>query len=199
MKFTPRINEAIKLASRLHRNQTRKDAEKTPYISHLVSVAIVLSEITDDEDIIIAGLMHDSMEDVEGYAYEHLVSDCGERVANIVKGVTETKEFSHSEDRELRWLKTKELYLENLKLGSIESAMVSAADKIHNTESFLIDAEKEGEQFIKRFGASMKNKLLFNEKSLGVITNKLGKNHALVMRLASHTEKFKFLFSKYEK
>ena len=57
MIFTPRLDEAIKLASRLHRDQVRSDSERTPYVSHLMAVASLLSSVTDDEDIVIAGLM----------------------------------------------------------------------------------------------------------------------------------------------
>ena len=89
MNSTPSLDEAIKLASHLHRNQTRNDNNKTPYISHLMSVAMILTHVTDDKDIVIAGLMHDSLEDVPHYTYDMLVEDCGKRVADIVKHVTE--------------------------------------------------------------------------------------------------------------
>lgn len=199
MNLTPRLDESIKLASRLHRNQTRKDSERTPYISHLVAVASLISQATEDEDIIIAGLMHDSIEDVENYSYEKLVEDCGEKVATIVKGVTETKEYSQVEDRELRWLKIREMYLENLKLSQKESSLVAVADKIHNNESFLLDMEREGDIFLKRFGASMRNKLWFNEASLEVVKEKLGADHILVKRFESSIEKFRKLVENYEK
>src|SRR3989344_7317154 len=124
MFLTPRIDEAIRLACRLHSNQIRKDNQQTPYISHLVSVAIMLSEATNDEDIIIAGLMHDTLEDVPHYTYENLIVDCGARVAEIVKHVTEPLDANKLENEQLPWLKRKEEYLKNLRTGGIESAMV---------------------------------------------------------------------------
>ena len=135
MNLTPRINNAIKLAAHLHRNQTRKDANKTPYISHLVSVALIVATVTDDEDSIIAGLMHDSLEDVPGYTYDQLVKDCGVRVADIVTHVTEPLDANKQDDEQLPWLERKEAYLSNLRSGGMEAAIVSCADKIHNTES----------------------------------------------------------------
>ena len=84
MTFSSRLDDAIKLAARLHRDQVRNDNERSPYITHLVSVMVVLSQVTDDEDILVAGIMHDSLEDVPHYTYERLVEDCGERVAKIV-------------------------------------------------------------------------------------------------------------------
>lgn len=191
MIFTSRIDEAIKLASHLHRHQTRKDVNNTPYISHLVSVAIILSEAGCDEDTIIAGLMHDSLEDVPNYNYENLVNDCGDQVAKIVKHVTEPLDANKLENEQLPWLERKETYLKNLREGEKESAMVSAADKIHNTESFIKSSTKEGEAFTSRFGSSLRNKLWFHEETLKIIEEKLGSNHSLTIKLSESTEKFK--------
>lgn len=193
MNLTPRINEAIKLAARLHRNQTRKDFEMTPYVTHLMSVAVLVSSVTDDEDVIIAGLMHDSLEDVPLYTYEKLLADCGARVAEIVKHVTEPLDANKNMDEQLPWLKRKEVYLDNLRQGGLESAIVSAGDKIHNTESLIIDIKKEGDEFIKRFGSSLLNKLWFHEQSLIVIEEKLGSNHPLVVRLSKAVAEYKNL------
>jgi (p)ppGpp synthase/HD superfamily hydrolase len=198
MIFTPRINEAIKLASHLHRHQVRKDNNHTPYASHLFSVAMILAEVTDNEDIIIAGLMHDSLEDVPNYNYQNLVNDCGEHVAEIVKHITEPLDANKSEDEQIPWLERKEEYLKNLRTGGLESAMVSTADKIHNTESFISDVEKEGEEFLKRFDSSLRNKLWFHEQVLLIIEEKLSKEHILVSRLAASTSEFRKLVLEYE-
>lgn len=198
MYFTPKIDEAVKLAARLHRDHTRKDGGLTPYISHLVSVSIILSEATDDEDIIIAGLMHDSLEDVPNYTFESLTTDCGARTAEIVRYVTEPLDPNKQEDDQLPWLTRKNAYLENLKKGGMESAMVSAADKIHNTESLIMDALREGETFLSRFSSSLRNKLWFHEQVLIIVEEKLGKKHILTMKLSSCTEKFKTLVIAHE-
>lgn len=198
MLFTSRINEAIKLASHLHRNHLRKDKNRTPYISHLVSVAMILREVTDNEDIIIAGLLHDSLEDVPNYTYDNLIEDCGNHVADIVKHVTEPLDANKLEDEQLPWLERKEKYLENLRSGGVESAMVSASDKIHNTESFMLDMKKEQDEFLSRFHSSLRNKLWFNERVISIIEEKLSKDHILVLRLISCTEEFRKLVETYE-
>ena len=184
MIFTQRINDAIKLASHLHRNQVRLDSQRTPYSSHLFSVAMILSEITEDEDVVIAGLMHDSLEDVPNYRYENLVHDCGGRVAEIVKHVTEPLDADKRDDDQLPWLERKESYLLNLREGGIESALVSAADKIHNTESLIGDRKKEGDEFLKRFHSSSENKIWFNKEVYAILVEKLGKDHVLVLRFS---------------
>lgn len=193
MIFTPRISDAIKLASCLHRNQTRKDEKNTPYVSHLFSVATILSSVTDDEDILIAGLLHDSLEDVPRYTYEMLVEDCGKRVADIVIHVTEPLDANKMDNEQLPWLARKEEYIRNLQAGGIESAMVSAADKIHNTESFITDTRLYGDAFLSRFGSSLRNKLWFHEQVLSIVTEKLGEDNLLVKKLSISTEDFRQL------
>ena len=188
MTLTPRLDEAIKCAARLHRFQSRNDSKQTPYSTHLFSVAILLSSVTDDEDILIAGIMHDALEDVPGYTYEQLVIDCGERVAEIVKHVTEPLDANKEKDEQIPWLERKEAYLELLRSGGVESALVSAADKIHNTISFLKDAQEEGETFTSRFGSSIKNRLWFHEEVLAIVEVKLGTDHALVVSFKKATE-----------
>ena len=193
MNFSPRINEAIKLACHLHRYQTRKDNLRTPYVSHLFGVAVLISSVTDDEDTIIGGLMHDSLEDVKGYTYKKLVEDCGQEVADIVTFVTEPLDANKPESDQLPWLERKQQYLENLKKGGLKSALISAADKIHNTESFLFDAKKEGEDFTNRFGSSLRNKVWFHEQVLEIVAEKIGEESALVVRLRLCTEEFRKL------
>lgn len=126
---TDKIINTINLASRLHKHQTRHDEFETPYVTHLFAVSMYIASITDDENLIMAGLMHDSLEDVAEYTYEDLVIDCGEKVANIVRGVTEDKSLPYKE--------RKLAYLEHLQSGSIESLIVSLADKIHNAKSYI--------------------------------------------------------------
>lgn len=190
MQLTPRINEAIQRSSHLHRNQVRKDRYSTPYVSHLYAVAALVSSVTDDEDIIIAGLMHDSLEDVPEYTYDDLVKDFGVRVADIVAHVTEPLDANKDEDDQMPWLERKEAYLKVLKEGGKESALVSVADKIHNTEGFIVDMQREGEAFTSRFPSSLRNKVWFHEQALAIIREKLGEDHPLVARLITCTEEF---------
>lgn len=137
-----RLIKTINLASQLHDGQHRRDAEKTPYISHLVGAALLVSSVTTDEDIIAAALMHDSLEDVPDYTYEDLAEDCGERVAEIVKNVTEDKSLPYAE--------RKRAYLEHLQNSDADSVLVSVADKIHNALSFenMEDKHKHNGHFI---------------------------------------------------
>ena len=80
--MTQRIYDAINMVAILHNGQYRKD-KKTPFITHPFFVGMVLSHYTDDEDIVIAGLFHDVLEDVPGQTRDHIARDFGDRVADI--------------------------------------------------------------------------------------------------------------------
>jgi (p)ppGpp synthase/HD superfamily hydrolase len=188
MRLTTRINEAILLSSHLHRGQTRHDANQTPYISHLFSVAVLISSVTDDEDIIIAGLLHDSLEDVPGYTYDRLVQDCGKRVAEIVRSVTEPLDANKLQEEQLPWLTRKEQYLRTLEEGDVASAIVSCADKIHNTESYVRGLSAEATEYEKRFTSSAKNRIWFHEQVLTIVEKKLGATHELIIRFKEAME-----------
>ena len=153
MKLTPKIQKAINKAAFLHLGQTRKSSD-TPYIVHPFSVACILSEYTDSEDVICAGLLHDVLEDVKGYLFVDLESEFGSRVAKIVREVSEDKDPGDSRDKAIRtWQKRKEAYIANLKNDSEEALMVSCADKIHNLNSLIEVIKEQGGAVWKNFNA----------------------------------------------
>jgi (p)ppGpp synthase/HD superfamily hydrolase len=154
--------------------------------------------VTDDEDTIIAGLMHDSLEDVPGYTYANLAADCGERVAEIVKHVTEPLDPNKQVEEQMPWLERQEIYLENLRSGGVESALVSMSDKIHNTESLFVGFEEEGAEFIKHFSSSLKNKLWFQERVLEIVREKIDKSNPLLARLENLTIKLRAITEEYQ-
>ncbi len=165
----PRIDAARELATRLHEGQFRKDGI-TPYVQHLFAVAEILSEYTNDEDIIIAGLMHDSIEDVEGYTYDQLVKDCGVRVAEMVEGVTQEKWVENKElPRDERIKKFEEMLIRNvgkIKIGGEGSILIACADKIHNLNSMIEGVKNEGLEYLNKFRGPFSQKLWYYKKVL---------------------------------
>lgn len=147
MKFSERINRAIVYATQQHEGQYRKDLElpseeRVPYITHPRAVAAIVAGYTDDEDVIIAALFHDILEDVyediEKYPHAHdeMIEKFGDRVYEIVKGVSEKKDSKMSEQQQIAsWMERKKEYIEHLKRDSKESLLVACADKIHNLKS----------------------------------------------------------------
>lgn len=175
MKLTSKIQKAINVAAQLHLGQVRKSEDRLPYIVHPFAVAWILSDYTEDEEIVMAALLHDVLEDVEGYEFENLVADFGERVANIVKGVSEERDpIDHVGSAET-WLVRKNGYLKTLEIAPEESLMVSAADKINNLHTMMDAYASEGEALWERFHSPDDKRLWFYEEVYKVIEGRLGR------------------------
>jgi (p)ppGpp synthase/HD superfamily hydrolase len=180
MKLTPKIQKAINVATKLHQGQMRKAGE-LPYIVHPISVAWILSEYTNEEDVVAAAFLHDVLEDVPGYFAKDMTRDFGECVTKIVQGVSEDKDPNLKE--EPPWLERKEKYLVRLREASDESVMISAADKIHNL-SAMYDAYKEiGPALWDRFNAPSDKKIWFYEEVFKIVEQRLGADHGLTISL----------------
>jgi (p)ppGpp synthase/HD superfamily hydrolase len=125
MLFTPKIRLALKIAATQHQGQFRKD-QNTPFIIHPVEVALIVSEISADENTLCAALLHDVLEDTTGYSIENLTSDFGSKTADIVSSLTDTPH------PELSWDEKHHLYLEELAKAQDESVLICLADKYSN-------------------------------------------------------------------
>ncbi len=90
------VERAYKVAYKAHEKQKRKSGE--PYIIHPICVAIILAELELDKETIMAGLLHDVVEDTET-THEDIVRDFGEEVAQLVDGVTKLGQLSYSKTR----------------------------------------------------------------------------------------------------
>ncbi|MEX0916608.1 MAG: HD domain-containing protein [Candidatus Spechtbacterales bacterium] len=164
MKLTPLIYKAIHEAARLHDGQTRKIIE-LPFIVHPFSVGFILAHYTDDEEVIAAGILHDTLEDVKGYEYRDLRANFGNRVADIVMNVTEYQDGS--------WREIRQFYLNTLRGGTTEAVMVSCADKIHNILSTIEGIEAKGEGFWGEFQGGRADYLWYYEEVLAIAKERL--------------------------
>lgn len=197
MILTHRLQAAINEAARLHRDQIRKDSLQTPYITHLVAVMILLSSATHDEDVLIAGLLHDTLEDVEGYTPGMLGATFGKRVCDIVLGVTE--EFKMRNDTRPSWKEEKLSYLKNLKNSSNESVLVSLADKIQNTRSLIELMNSSGKSTLPFFGSDHEGRMWFHNEVYAIGKERLGEEHILVEELRMEIEEMERTLSVLEK
>jgi GTP pyrophosphokinase len=146
VKLGPRFLRAFEFAAKKHAGQTRK-ASTTPYIAHLMGVTALVLEFGGDEDMAIAALLHDVVEDCGGVPMlKEVKRRFGTRVAKIVDGCTD----SYGEPKE-PWRGRKETYLLHLKEADAETRMVSAADKLNNVRSILSDYRAVGESIWARF------------------------------------------------
>lgn len=175
MFLTQRIEQAIIRATVLHHSQKRK-ISGVPYIIHPYSVAFLLAHYSDDEDVIIAGLLHDTLEDVPGYTEDMLRAEFGDRVAAIVKEVTEDYTQAEKEDHTIRgnsWRIRKEKYLENLENDSEEALLVATADKIHNMRSAIDEYRIYGTDIWVKFKRDAENMVWFYTKAASIISARL--------------------------
>ncbi len=122
---TARLLDAIHFAAQRHRDQRRKDREASPYINHPVALAQLLAVHIgiDDHDVLIAAILHDTVEDTET-TLDELRERFGETVAGIVDEVTD--------DKALLKHQRKALQVERAPHKSPGAALVKLADKICN-------------------------------------------------------------------
>ncbi len=168
---TEKIQKAKQFAEKLHSTQIRKNGD--PYVQHLYAVAEIISKYTNDEDIISAGLLHDTIEDVEGYEYTNLLDDFGKRVADIVEGVTEEVYVSNPEySREQKIEQFEGMLTRTVKKAKdagADSLLVMAADKIHNIQSMVKGVRENGKEFLLKFKMPMTQKIKYYRLSLDAV------------------------------
>lgn len=128
---TARFLQALSFAAEKHRHQRRKDSAKTPYINHPIMVAnILLNEAeVDDEAVLIAALLHDTVEDTET-RFEEIERRFGRQVRDIVTEVTDDKSLP-SEERKQR-------QIDHAPSLSDRARLVKLADKTANLRDVAI-------------------------------------------------------------
>lgn len=137
-----RLNEAIKFATDCHAGQTRKMAN-SPYILHPVEVAAIIGSMTDNEDVMIAGLLHDTIEDC-GTDPRLIKEKFGSRVSALVQSETEDR-LSTLPPSET-WQQRKEeslLMLEHTRDRDVK--ILWLGDKLSNIRSFYREYLKQGD------------------------------------------------------
>lgn len=144
--LTHRFDDALQLASALHRAQTRK-VSGIPYLSHLLAVAALVLEHHGDEDQAIAALLHDAVEDQGGMATaEQIRARFGDRVAGIVLACSDS-----TGDDKAPWRARKEAYVASLAGKGEDALLVTSCDKLHNAGAILTDLQNDGPSVFDRF------------------------------------------------
>lgn len=190
--LTGRFAAAFALAWAVHGTQRRKKTG-IPYMAHVMSVAALALEHGADEDVAMAALLHDTVEDSEdGESTREVIEDqFGGRVAGIVMACSDAVAVSGRPKPD--WRERKETYLHHLATDAdADALLVSACDKVHNARSILADLRTDGDAVWQRFTVSDPRAQLWYYTSVldilrrrlpGPLTSELGD---IVTAIAAH-------------
>ncbi|HTR23072.1 MAG TPA: HD domain-containing protein [Terriglobales bacterium] len=155
-RLGPRLQQAFRYAAKWHAGQARKSTT-VPYLSHLMAVCSLVLEAGGDEELAIAALLHDVVEDCGGMPrLREIRKKFGTQVARIVEGCTDTFVEPKPE-----WIERKRGYLEEVKHADAQTRLVSASDKLHNVRTIIADYRKDGEAIWVRFNGRREGTLWY--------------------------------------
>jgi (p)ppGpp synthase/HD superfamily hydrolase len=157
-----RIEEAIEVAAEAHQGQYRKGT-RTPYITHPYAVGLILMEAGCPEAMIIAGILHDTVEDTD-LTLAFIRERFGEDIAGIVDGC--------SENKALRWRARKTERIESLRNASPEVCTVTCADKLHNLRTIISEYDVIGDAIWERFHGDVEDQAWYYRSVLDAISER---------------------------
>jgi hypothetical protein len=137
-----RIDHAIEFAAEAHKSQSRKGTD-IPYISHPFGVAMLLQQAKCKENVIIAGILHDTIEDTDTKE-DDIRSQFGEEVLRLVLSASEP-------DKSDTWEARKQHTVEYLKKANLDVRLLACADKLHNLRSIQRELEVIGDAVWSKF------------------------------------------------
>ena len=157
LHFTAGLTQAVDYARHLHIE--RRKGTGIPYLAHLFGVASLvmgeagLADFPVTEDMVIAALLHDGVEDHGGAArLEDIRSNFGDNVARMVEGLSDT--LAEDPNAKEEWEQRKKAYIERLRREPPDIRLISAADKLYNARTILEDYRVIGPEIWKRFKRS---------------------------------------------
>jgi (p)ppGpp synthase/HD superfamily hydrolase len=141
----PKFDKALALAIDAHGKQTRKGSD-TPFLVHPLSVALLLAKLGVHDDIIIAGILHDILEDTD-VTIDYLASECSTLTVFLVDEVT-------TENPEEPWASRKIETAEKIRYMTTAGAIIKACDLLHNMRSLHMYNLRDGEKVWDSFTAN---------------------------------------------
>lgn len=148
-----RFERALEFAIRAHKGQVRKGSS-VPYIFHPIETALISMTLTRDQDIIIAALFHDVIEDTR-FSAKDIEDAFGSRIAHLVQMESENKR--KGQDASETWKIRKQEFLDGLEHKSKDEKIIALADKLSNMRATRQGYLKNDERFWERFHQKDKN------------------------------------------
>lgn len=169
--LSSRFTQAVDYARHLH-IETRK-ATNIPYMAHLLGVAsLVMGEnghapVSVTEDMAIAAILHDAVEDHGGMPRLHDIEyNFGANVARLVAGMSDT--FVEDSNQKPSWEERKAAYVKRLQSELLDVQLISAADKLYNARTILSDYRDVGPRVWERFKRGRDQQLRYYKELLAV-------------------------------
>ena len=169
---------ALELTAQLFDGRKREVAGM-PFVTHLFGVAHIVQQLTDDEDVHIAALLHDTLEDIpaEDYSAEQMQADFGLKILKLVQTVS-YDEVRYEKDESRRQ------YVRQLEAGAKEACLISGADMLHNGRDFIYWYQQNPQALAAAFGGERaKRRAWFWHERMAVIESRLGADYSLVREL----------------
>ena len=170
MIYTSNIKKAIRFSVKTHEvyQKQKRKGKDIPYITHPLSVGLILARAGASEEVVVAGILHDTIEDsiLEKKVTREMIAErFGEEVAILVASVSEG-------DKSLSWEERKKEALAHIATFSQGSLLVKSADILSNASELVDDYQREGETVFTRFNAPKEKILKHYAEAIAAIVGK---------------------------
>lgn len=176
--FDSATERAVRAALEAHEGQARKSDARVPYIAHPFHVALMLARMGCAPRVLQAALLHDVVEDCEGWTVARVEREFGAEVARTVAEVTE--------DKSRTWEERKRAQVDHVRTLSPDALTVKAADKLHNLRMLAEDLRAVGDPsaFWSRFRGGRERTLAMSRELVDVLATRCDVRLAAELRTA---------------
>lgn len=176
------IDKALQIAFEMHKGQKRK-CNNSPYITHILDVAsLLLAEPDATEEMVIAGILHDTLEDT-GYTANQLKTDFGQAVLDLVLFATESHKDADTtiQEKKATWKSRKQHTLDACATATDQQLMIVLADKVANLRNIKDDLLIYGDTIWNHFNASHDDIMWYYSSLQKILNEKHGINRLLTL------------------